>query len=118
MTEYDKAIAATQSDPGASTAVREAAATLGNVLALFRATQSAFAASFISEKRLESIDKLIVAITEATPDGKIPAGADKATVAFLLIPKLIDDARQSLADAKKPLAIPLLIQTKCVRGEE
>ena len=110
VTEYDKAIAATQSDPGAGTAVREAAATLGNVLALFRATQSAFAASFISEKRLESIDKLIVAITEATPDGKIPAGADKATVAFLLIPKLIDDARQSLADAKKPLAIPLLIQ--------
>jgi hypothetical protein len=107
---YDKAIAASQTTPEAVQATQNAVTNLGKALDALAKAQDAFSVSFLSEERLKSIDKLVVAITETAPGEKLPDEADQATVAFILIPQLLDAARQSLADTKKPLAIPLLMR--------
>lgn len=106
---YDKAVAAAQTTPEAIKATQDAVTNLGKALDALAKAQDAISVSFLSEQRLKSIDKLVVAITETNPGGKLPADAGQATVAFILIPQLLDAARQSLADGKKPLAIPLLM---------
>ena len=108
--EYDKAIAVSQTTPEAAKAVQDAKANFDKALAALEKAQDALSVSFLSKERIKSIEKLVVAITETTPGDKLPADTDKATVAFLLIPGLIDDARQALAHAKTPLAIPLLMR--------
>ncbi|MDP1200270.1 hypothetical protein, partial [Klebsiella pneumoniae] len=49
-------------------------------------------------------------VAQATKDGKLPEGANKATVAFVMFRKLVDNAQKSFNDAKAPLALPLLIR--------
>lgn len=106
---YDKTVAAAQTTPEAVKETRDTVSNLSKALDALVKAQDAFSVSFVSEERIKAIDKLVVAITETPPGGNVPAEADQATVAFILIPQLIDAARQSLADAKKPLAIPLLM---------
>lgn len=70
----------------------------------------AISRQFIANEKLESLKEFVAAVSQANEKGELPADANKATVAFVLFPKLIDDAKKSLADAKVPLALPLLIQ--------
>lgn len=70
----------------------------------------AISRQFIANEKLESLKEFVAAVSQANEKGELPADANKATVAFVLFPKLIDDANKSLADTKVPLALPLLIQ--------
>ena len=70
----------------------------------------ALSIQFLSKERLDSLNAFVDAVTQAGVSGKLPNDANKATVAFVLFPTLVDDAKKSLTDAKAPLALPLLIQ--------
>ncbi len=110
LEDYNDAIKAAKSDPAAVKAVQDAAERLERAFKGLDQAQDALSVSFLSDERLKSIEKLIVAITKTPAGGKLPEDVGQATVAFILIPRLIDDARQSLADARKPLAAPLLMR--------
>lgn len=96
--------------PNAQEKVKAAFADLETAIQLLESSPDALSRQFISKKRLESLDSFVDAVTQANKDGKLPEGANKATVAFVMFPKLADDAQKSLNDAKAPLALPLLIR--------
>jgi len=115
QTEYEaaaKAYAETLGDGTGmvSARVEAAAARLGKAAEALAKAPEAQSRKFISKERLESLQAFTDAVTQAGTDGKLPEGASKAASAFVLFPKLADDARKSLTDAKAPLALPLLIQ--------
>lgn len=90
--------------------VQEAAKTLQEKADILASAQDAFSMQFIAKEKLESLENFVKAVTEAPSDGKPPEGANRATLAFILIPDLVDNAIKSLEDAKRPLALPLLIR--------
>lgn len=113
--EYKAAVKAytdalTSSDADASTKTTNAFTRLKSAIKALESAPDAWSRQFISKERLDSLNNFVDAVTQASKDGKLPEGANKATVAFVLFPKLVDDANKSLSDAKAPLALPLLIQ--------
>lgn len=72
--------------------------------------KDALSIQLLSKDRLDSLDKFVTTVTEAETDGKLPNDASKGAVAYVLLPKLVDDARDSLANAKKPLITPFLLR--------
>ncbi|MBW8370826.1 MAG: hypothetical protein K0M66_07615 [Thiobacillus sp.] len=112
--EYKKALEAykqAQSDtsPDATRKVQEAAVKLDKAVNGLEGLQNAASAQFLSQERLKSLQAFIKTVTSAK-DGMPSADASKAAVALVIVPALADTATQSLADAKQPLALPLLIQ--------
>lgn len=89
---------------------REAGKRLCQIVALIDKAGDAFSISFISKERLDALDKFVTTITKASADGKLPDDASEAAKAFVLLPKLMVDAKDSLAAAKKPLVLPLMIR--------
>lgn len=108
LTAYNQATAEVSAD--ATDKVKTALGKLNDAVTALEASQDAPSIQFLSKERLDSLDKFVDAVTQAKGDGTVPDGANKATVAFILLPGLVDDARKSLAEAKKPLALPLLIR--------
>jgi len=90
--------------------VQAAAARLGQLAEALAKAPEAVSRQFIAHERLASLQAFVDAVTEAGAEGKLPDGASRAATAFVLFPKLVDDARKSLSDAKAPLALPLLMQ--------
>ena len=97
-------------DASASAKTAAALKRLQNAIKALERAPDALSQQFLSKERLQSLSDFIDAVTQATADGKLPADANKATVAFALFPTLVDDAKKSLADARAPLALPLLMQ--------
>lgn len=105
---YTEALSSSDADSS-----KKAAEALNRLNAAIKALESApdaLSRQFISKERLNSLNNFVSAVSQASANGKLPEGADKATVAFVLFPKLVDDAKKSLSDAEAPLALPLLIQ--------
>lgn len=94
----------------ASVRAQAAAVRLAQAVESLAKAPDALSRKFISKERLDSLQAFVDAVTQAGTDGKLPEGTSKAATAFVLFPKLADDARKSLTDAKAPLALPLLIQ--------
>lgn len=88
----------------------EAGKRLCQIVALIEKADDAFSISFISKERLDALDKFVTTVTKANADGKLPDDASEAAKAFVLLPKLMVDAKDSLAAAKKPLVLPLMIR--------
>lgn len=110
LAAYNSAANVADKSPAAVAKVGETLENLKKALNALDAAQDAFSIQFLAKERLDSLDKFVTAVTQSSTDGKLPQGADKATIAFVLLPQLVDDARKSLAEAKKPLAVPLLIR--------
>lgn len=115
QTEYEAAAKAYAESLGdgtgtVSASAQAAAARLGQAVEALAKAPEAQSRKFISKERLDSLQAFVDAVTQAGTDGKLHEGASKAAMAFVLFPKLADDARKSLADAKAPLALPLIIQ--------
>jgi hypothetical protein len=115
QTEYEAAAKAYAEALGDGTGTvsahaQAAAARLGDAVEALAKAPEAQSRKFIAKERLDSLQAFVDAVTQAGTDGKLPEGASKAATAFVLFPKLADDARKSLTDAKAPLALPLLIQ--------
>lgn len=107
---YDRAVADASVDPHSDANVKAAAGRIHAVVLALEASSNPFAAKLLAEERLKSIDALAQAITEAQPGQPIPQGASKAATAFTAIPEFFDEARIALAEARKPLTVPLLIR--------
>ena len=108
--EYDAAVAQLQAGADARETVQAAAKKLQDSLKLLVSASDVFAVKFLSQERRDSINAFLAAVAD-TPAGKeAPPGSSRAAMALILLPDLFDNARQSLADAKKPLLVPLLIR--------
>jgi hypothetical protein len=83
---------------------------LCQLVGLLDEANDAFSMAFISKERLDALDKFATTVTKASADGKLPKDASESAKAFILLPKLMDDAKKSLAEAKKPLILPLMIR--------
>ncbi|CAG9932716.1 hypothetical protein [Candidatus Nitrotoga arctica] len=88
----------------------EAGKYLCRIVALIDEADDAFSISFISKERLDALDKFVTTVTKTNLDGKLPDDASEAAKAFVLLPKLMVDAKESIAAAKKPLMLPLMIR--------
>ncbi len=107
---YEAAQEEAKSSSQALTKVQAALGELDSAVRALAGASDALSVQFLSKERLAALDQFVTAVTEAKPDAPVPAGAGKATTAFILLPQLLDDAHQALADAKKPLALPLLMR--------
>lgn len=107
---YDAAAKALEVDPNATRDQLQAAAKkLQEAAETLAALQDVFSVRFLAQEQQDSIDKLLTTIAD-TPAGAAPAaGSSRAAVALVLLPRLIDATRSSLADAEKPRLVPLLL---------
>lgn len=107
--EYDAAVAKATADPSAATKVAAAADKVGKVLDALLKADDAFSLKLVSETRRDSIDSFFAVL--ATPEGQaLPKDVPKAALALKIIPELTDLARTALADANKPLLVPLVMR--------
>jgi hypothetical protein len=106
---YDAALKNATADPNLAKDVKEAA---GKLLAIVNAleTENPFTAKFITKERLDSLDAFLRAIAETPPGGGPPKDASRALIAFITVPDLYDSSVKALAEAKRPLAVPLLLR--------
>jgi hypothetical protein len=107
---HDKTAAELAANPDARAKVQEAAAKLQKAVAALSKASDVFSAQFLSEQRQQSLDQFLAAVADTKPGEAPPEGASRAAVALILLPDLIDKTRQSLADARKPLLVPLVLQ--------
>lgn len=109
LAEYNAAEAAAKA-PGAdatlTAAVGNAAALLKVQIGILRSLNNAFAREFVATETLESIDGALSAIVS----GQAGEGASKGVVLAVQAPALIDRYRAAMAEARKPLVLPLLIR--------
>lgn len=110
LASYNTAVASAKGRSDAAAQVKADLDKLKKAIDALESAQDPFSVQFLSKERLDSLGKFVDAVTQSALDGKIPEGANEATVAFILLPQLLDDAKNSLAAAKKPLALPLLIR--------
>jgi hypothetical protein len=90
--------------------VFNAAVTLCKATNALERAGDAYSTQLLSKDRIESLDKFINALTKTKPGEPVPADADKGAAAFILIPKLVDDARRQIAAAKTPLVTPFKLR--------
>lgn len=107
---HEQAIKSAAAPPETADKVAKAVERLGKAVDALEKADDAFSIQLLSKERLESLDQFVTTVTQSAADGKVPEGAGQAATAFILLPKLVDDARASLAAAKMPLAMPLLIR--------
>lgn len=106
---YAAAEAAAQSpssDATVAAKVGKAAESLRTEIDLLRGLNNALAQEFIANETLDSIDGSLSAIAA----GKAGDDAKKGVVFAVQAPALIDRYQAALAQAKKPLVLPLLIR--------
>jgi hypothetical protein len=100
--EYERALAESTSLSSAAERVGTALDKLNKAVSALDAAQDALSAQFLSNERIDFLDAFVQAVTEAKADGSVPERASKATVAFILLPGLIDDARVPGPGAQAP----------------
>lgn len=71
---------------------------------------NAFGKKFLSQERLESLQKLVDTINQTKPGDSVPIGASRLTTAYVLLPGLVDEANAAISAKKKPVAMSFLIQ--------
>ena len=108
--EYDAAVARLHTDADAREKVQEAAKKLQASLKLLVDASDVFAVQFLSQERRDSLNAFLAAVADTPAGQEAPAGSSRAAMALILLPDLFDNARQSLADARKPSLVPLLMR--------
>lgn len=98
------AAAGAPADVGATVAAK--AALLKQAIDQLRLLQNAFAREFVAAETIDSIDVSLSAIAA----GKEDDDSSKGVVFAIQAPALIDRYRTALAEARKPLVLPLLIR--------
>jgi hypothetical protein len=86
------------------------AVTLCKATKALEGASDAFSIQLLSQDKIDSLDKFINSLTQTKPGDPVPAGADKGAAAFILIPKLVDDAKKEIAVAKMPLVTPFKLK--------
>ena len=109
LAEYTAAEVAAQApaaDATVAARLAQAASTLKAQIGVLRGLNNAFAREFVANETLESIDGALSAIAS----GQAGEGASKGVVFAVQAPALIDRYRAAMAEARKPLVLPLLIR--------
>jgi hypothetical protein len=108
--EYDKAVAEYERDSTLLAKVQERASAVREAAAGLAGLQDAFAVELLAEGRLKSIDSFFNTVASTDPAADLPKDANRTAAALVLLPDLVDKSREALAEAKKPLAYPLLMR--------
>lgn len=108
--EYDKAVADYERDSTLLAKVQEKASAVREAAAGLAELQDAFAVELLAEGRLKSIDSFFKTVASTDPAADLPKDANRTAAALALLPDLVDKSREALAEAKKPLAFPLLMR--------
>lgn len=108
---YKAAVDAASVEGHVSADVRTTLDRLSNAADALDKAGDAFSAEFISSERLKAIGDFADAVAEGKPEEGWSESRKKAALALALIPELIDESSKSLASAKKPLALPLLMRS-------
>lgn len=109
---YQTAMAAGQSDPKATPAVAEAAQALQKAVDALDGSKNAWADEVIARERLRQLDGLLETVTDGLNDDSTwpDESTSRAAVALVILPGLMDEAREAAASHRRPLAVPLLIR--------
>ena len=107
--EYDKAVADYERDSTLLANVQEKASAVRDAAAALAELQDAFSVELLAEGRLKSIDSFFKTVASTDP-AELPKDANRTAAALALLPDLVDKSRKALAEAKKPLAFPLLMR--------
>ena len=114
----DKATKKTKSNPELLPDVQAAAKKVDDVLEKLKKAKGVdnldrvhnpYLAKFLSEKRIESIESFLSAVTQYEPGQPLPASASKAAMISTLLPQLVDQSKEALAQANKPLVTPYVL---------
>lgn len=109
--EYDAATAdANKGDPEARKKVEDLATKLKESFKLVSGASDAFGTQFLAQEKRDSLTAFLAAVAGTKSGENPPAGSSRAAMALILVPEIFDSARQSLAEAKKPLLVPLLMR--------
>lgn len=108
--ELDNAIAAGDSEPENREAVKKAVEKVQTALTALKGVgDNPFLDEFLAEKRIESIESFLNAVSEYQQGQKLPDSAGKAAMLATFLPGLVDDTRATLRRANKPLATPYVL---------
>lgn len=107
---HDKAVKALQTDPKAEVAVQKAAARVKKAIDVLYANQDVFSVKFLAQERSAALDHFLATVADTKAAEAPPKGTTKAELALLLFPKLYDDTKKALNDAKLPTLAPLVLQ--------
>ncbi|WP_295751522.1 hypothetical protein [Undibacterium sp.] len=86
------------------------AVTLCKATRALEGASDAFSIQLLSKDKIDALDKFISAVTKTKPGDPVPVGMDKGAAAFILVPKLVDDAKKELAAAKMPMMAPFKLK--------
>lgn len=107
LTAYSAELARSAApDKTLAESVASAASTLRQAISALRGLQNAFAKEFIAAETISSIDSALAAVAS----GEAGEDASKLTTFAVQAPAIIDRYRAAMAEARKPLALPLLIR--------
>ena len=112
LAAYQAAVKAGQVDPKAAPAVADAVQALQKAVDALEGSKNAWADEIISRERLVQLDAFLRVVTDGlNDDGTWPhEAANRAAAALVILPELVDDAREAAASHRRPLAVPLLIR--------
>lgn len=99
-----------ENEPGAQAKVQAAANKVHDVLDFLNKQQDVFSKKFLAQERSAALDHFLATVAETKAGDPPPKDATKAELALLLFPKLYDDSRKALADARVPSLTPLVLQ--------
>lgn len=100
---YQAAVQAGQVDPKAVPAVADAAQQLDKAVHALEGSHNPWADEFLSQERLHRLDGLLQVVTDGQHE-------DTGASALVILPELVDQAREAAASHRRPLAVPLLIR--------
>jgi hypothetical protein len=109
VSEYEKVQKEGSSTPDLKAKLTSAIDNVRKQVDNLEKAQNAFALQFISQEKVDAIDKLVDIINKANSDGKLPDDASEGAKTFVVIQNLAEEAKKSLDDAKRPLAIPIIL---------
>jgi hypothetical protein len=111
---YQAAVQAGQVDPKAVPAVADAAQQLHKAVDALEGSRNPWADQFLSQERLHRLDGLLQVVTDglqSDADATAPdPAANRTATALVILPELVDQAREAAASHRRPLAVPLLIR--------
>lgn len=95
-------------------AVADAAQQLHKAVDALEGSRNPWADQFLSQERLHRLDGLLQVVTDglqSDADATAPdPAANRTATALVILPELVDQAREAAASHRRPLAVPLLIR--------
>lgn len=106
---YQKAVGDEKAGKTAASQVATAKKRLQDAIKALDSAPESISTAFISKERLAELNSLLSALDAYSPDKPVTAGAGQVAALLVLVPNLVDSQRAAELEARKPVALPLLI---------